>query len=285
MLLVEATSVYLAKLNQFLADEDPTVARWIKDVLNKIFVGIEKDFGGYIEGKRPTVKDFGDHRIFKMMIQAQSDVKKDSNDEPGKWNFHYPIKDYCSSMGKIVDKKIDGDQYQCVLYQNDQDLDDTTSWKEFEKKTDLAAYPAVGVYETGIGGSYKNLTKDVPGTTYSVIVSLPVSQADALPVNKFLTKSGTSYTLANDHHDEKDGSDSYTVRFDASDGEFVITKYQEGSADRYTAIYRGSRDPFRVFRGLCDIFDANTSAGQVSTFLTDNGVRLKHSWWFNPYTD
>ena len=186
-------------------------------------------------------------------------------------------------MGKIVNKKIDGDQYQCVLYQNDQDLDDA-SWKEFEKKTDLAIYPAVGVYETGIGGSYKNLTKDVPGTTYSVIVSIPMAEQE-IPQNKYLSKSGNVYSLSNDHHDEADGSDTFNVTFDVSDGEFVITEYQEGSADRYTAIYRGSRDPYKVFVGLCDMFDANTSRGAVSKYLTDHGVKLKHSWWFNPYTD
>ena len=284
MNLIEARSVYLAKLNDFLADEDADVVKFIKNALNRIFMGISKDFDGYIEGKRPTIKDYGTYKTLEMKIQANSDVKKDSNDKPGKWNFHYPVKDYCQGLGKIMDKKFGGDSYECVVYNHDKDLENARSSSSYDDLTSTSVYPMVGCYSTGIGGSYKNLDKNIKGTTYSVIVSVPVKTQQEFS-NPFMTKQGTRFCFANDHHDEKDGSDSYSVVYDQSDGEFVITEFTEGSADRYTIIYRGSRNPQKAFVELVNTFDANTSVGTVQQLLTKNGLKVQHSWWFNPYTD
>lgn len=283
--LFEAASNYQAKLNQFLDGQSSDVQKFVKNALNGIFLGIKDDFDGYSEGKRPTIKDYGKYKVFKMMIQANSDVKKgDASDVKGKWNFHYPVKDYCSNLGKVADKKIDGDTYQCVFYNHNLDLDGTRSGSEYDNLTSQAQYPMVGCYSTGIGGSYKNLNKDVKGTTYSVIVSVPVKDAEEFK-NPFMTKNGSVYTFSNDHHSSKDGKDSYTVEFDVADGEFVIREFTEGSADRFTIIYRGSRNPFKAFKALIDKFDGDTSVGEVERILTDHGLKVAHSWWFNPYTD
>ena len=281
---VSEASNYQAKLNQFLQDSDKSVQQWVKKCLNNIFLGIKKDFDGYIEGKRPTIKSYGTYKILKMNIQANSDVKKDSSDVAGKWNFHYPVKDYCTGLGKFTDKKIDGDTYQCVLYNHTGDLsNDRMSRSQHDNATDQSKYPMVGCYSTGIGGSYKNLTKDSKGTTYSIIVSIPEAGQQEF-TNPFMTHQGTVYNFSNDHHSQEDGKDTYTVSYDMSDGEFDIREYTEGSADRFTVIYKG-RNHFKAFKDLVNQFDANTSVSTVEKILTDHGLRVEHSWWFNPYTD
>lgn len=276
--LTEAASVYLPKLNVFLADSDKETVAYIKDVLNKIFMGIKKDYNGYIEGKRPTIKDYGKYKTFTMQIQA-NDIGKD--DTAKKWNFHYPIKDYCKGMGETFTKKINGISYDCISNKT-LNTDDVRSGSEFEEMTDQAAFPMVGVYCTGIGGSYKNLSKDLPGNTYSVVVSVPVKDVKEFS-NPFMSKRGSQYTFSNDTKDSS--GREFTVSYDMGDGEFVIREFEKGNPDTFTVLYKKSAKAFNAFKELVDQFDANTTCAQVENILAQNGVKMEHSWWFNPYTD
>ena len=245
MYLREASSVYLAKLNQFLDGQDPQTVKWIKAVLNKIFLGIKNDFDGYREGKRPTIREYGTYKVFFMTIQAVSDVKAGSNDVKGKWNHHYLIKDYCSGMGKQIGKKFEGNYYDMIV--NTEDFDETDMRStEADALTDREKFPMVGVYCTGIGGNYKNLSKDIPGSTYSIIVSVPETEVKEYK-NPFMTQSGNHFQFSNEYHEDEDGKDYFTVSFDMSDGEFTIVKSREDSADRFTIIYKRSKNTMKAF--------------------------------------
>ena len=279
--LVEAPSAYAAKLNSFVSDQPSEVQNFIKSCLNAIFVGIRKDFGGYSEGKRPTIKDFGQYQTLSMTIQANNKAKSGETDNK-RWRFYYPIKDYCSQFGKIIDKKINGNSYQCVVFNHNEDLEDYRSGSEYEQLTSQAAYPMVGVYCTGANGRYKNLDKNLDGNTYSVVVSVPKANSTDFN-NPYMTKSGNRYVFSND---TKDSSGyQFTLTYDMSDGEFVSRKFKEGDPDTYTCVYTTGRNSMKAFKELVDTFDKDTGLGTCSEILTKHGIRIKHSWWFNPYTD
>lgn len=273
MLLNEAQSVYLAKLNSFLADCDKETVAFIKKCLNNIFLGIQKDFGGYVEGKRPTITNQGDHQVFSMMLQAKNPVKNGEPDNGKSWNFYDPIADYCSGLGETFSKQINSEHYSCITNKalNRDDRPSSTP--------DLGTIPLIGVAQTGVRGKYKNIDKSIPGNTFSIIVSVPVS--DAALSNKYMTKSGDRYLFSNNY---KDAGEQFNCTFDQSDNEFVLRSFRDDSADTFNIIYSG-RNATKAFRELVDKFDGHTTMADVERILGNNKLRVKHSWWFNPYTD
>lgn len=277
--LTEAASVYAAKLNQFLDGQSKEVQQFVKAALNAIFMGIKKDYDGYIEGKRATVKDFGQYQTLSMVIQA-NDVG--AGNERGKWSFIDPVKDYCSHLGKIFKKKINGNEYTCVAILAD-DPDDTDSWSKYEKATDQAQFAMVGCDSIGTGGSYKNLSKEVYGNTYSIVVSVPDILGTTY-TNPYMTQKGNVYVFANGTTSSRNDR-GYTLTFDAADQEFHLQSSEEGSYDTYHTIYKKSGKALKAFKKLVNTFNANTTEEEVHQFLKDNGVQIEHSWVFNPYYD
>ena len=280
--LIRESSAYSAKLSQFLDGQDNDIQRFVKDALNKIFLGIKKDFGGYIEGKRPTIKDYGKFKTLSMQIQANNALKPSDEGGRGTYKYYYPVEMYCDGMGKILNKKFNGDTYQCVLYNHNENIDDIRSGSEYDDLTSTSVYPMVGAYLTGANGRYKNLDKNVAGNTYSIIVSVPNDSYETYN-NPFMTKSGNRYTFANDTHDSQ--GYEFTLTYDMSDGEFSIRKTKDDSYDTFNIVYRKSRKAHEVFNNLAETFSSVTTCADVEKALADNGIKIKHSWWFNPYYD
>ena len=296
---IDEASNYNSKLKDFIGNESQEVQSFIKKALNDLFLGLKKDGNGYIEGKRPTIKDYGTYKTMTMKIQTKELVGgKMYQDVSGL---------YWKSYGKYVgSSNVDGETYSCVFYDLEDNLDtENMRLSEYGKLTDIEKRVIVGVTTVGYPHSYSNkywynkgaipsdvysgkvVDKSYRGCTYAVIVSLPKSQYFDVQ-NKFMTKDGNTYVFSNNYKNQS--GYTYSVSYNSGNGEFHITEYKVnqsgiGDADRFNIIYKKSRNSYKAYQELAQVFNKDTTREEVEGILKKNGVRLEHSYWFNPYTD
>ena len=101
--------------------------------------------------------------------------------------------------------------------------------------------------------------------------------------NQFMSHSGGRYNFKNDVR--LSNGDDYSVSFDMGSGEFMLKTFNRDTADTFNILYNKSRNSVKAFKALVNVFGADTIMADVERLLKDNGVRIKHSWHFNPYYD
>lgn len=273
----EGTSVFSSKLDAFIKNEEKGVQDFVKKALNAIFLGFKKKYGGYQEGKRPVQRDMGSYRIFTMKLQTN---------ESTNYNFYNDVDEFFKPFKLLHARvKIDGEEYEAVF----KDVDEAVGREErsasgWADVTSPAKNILVGVATQY--GANKQIDKTSKGDTFKVIVSLPIKDAKAFPENRFATKRGNRYSLS---HDAVDGK-AWGIEFDEGDNEFSMWSRDvdaEGisSMDTFHVLYKPSRKAREAFIEIMNTFNAKTTEGQVEQILSKYGVKLKHSWWFNPYID
>lgn len=273
----EGTSVFSSKLDAFIKSEEKGVQDFIKKALNTLFVSYKKKYGGYQEGKRPVQRDMGSYKIFTMKFQT--------NNRTG-YNFYNDVAEFFKPLKVLQARvKIDGDEYVAVFKDVDEAVGkDERSASGWADVTSPAKNILVGI--TSQYGANKQIDKTSEGDTFKVIVSIPVRDAKAFPENRFASKSGTTYSLS---HDPVDGV-RFGVEFDEGKNEVSMWSTDVNadgisSMDTFNILYKPSRKAREAFFEIMNTFNAKTTQGQVEQILSKYGVKLKHSWWFNPYID
>lgn len=273
----EGTSVFSSKLDAFIKSEEKGVQDFVKKALNTLFVSYKKKYGGYQEGKRPVQRDMGSYKIFTMKFQT--------NNRTG-YNFYNDVAEFFKPL-KVLQARvtIDGDEYVAVI----KDVDEAVGKEErsASKWADITS-PAKNIL-VGITSQYgagKQIDKTSEGDTFKVVVSIPVRDVKAFPENRFASKSGTTYSLS---HDPVDGV-RFGVEFDEGKNEVSMWSTDVNadgisSMDTFHILYKPSRKAREAFFEIMNTFNAKTTQGQVEQILSKYGVKLKHSWWFNPYID
>ena len=252
----EGTSVFSSKLDAFIKSEEKGVQDFIKKVLNTLFVS---------------------YKIFTMKFQT--------NNHTG-YNFYNDVAEFFKPLKVLQARvKIDGDEYVAVF----KDVDEAVGREErsasgWADVTSPAKNILVGI--TSQYGAGKQIDKTSEGDTFKVIVSIPVRDAKAFPENRFASKSGTTYSLS---HDPVDG-ESFGVEFDEGKNEVSMWSRDVdadgiSSMDTFHILCKPSRKAREAFFEIMNTFNAKTTQGQVEQILSKYGVKLKHSWWFNPYID
>lgn len=276
----EGTSVFSTKLNQFLKEchADDETAKFVKSALNALFLGYGKDFGGYQEGKRPIIKLGQPYATMTMKFQTK---------EPTGYNFYNLNKKYFSKVrGHNHSIKIDGNSYDCV-YMDIDSMDDNLSmsgskWDELYSPAKHVIVGIDSIADTKMNTA-NSLDKSYGGDTFRVIVSIPQASTVNPEDNKFVSKRGNMYTFSNGY--KNSNNETYNVRYDMGSTEFSIHASTEGSADTFNILYKPSRNAQKAFERLVLDFKANTTRGDVEQLLSEYKIVLKHSYWFNPYTD
>ena len=273
--LSESASVYKSKLHDFIKNQSDDEQKFIKQVLNNIFLGLKKDGDDYVEGKRPTIKDFGDYKQFIMKIQTKTDITENGNHEKD------IILRYCKNIKNSQIGYDSQNYWHAITFNNG------TQDKESVKiSVDEIGYPHSfsNRFPTAYGG--KALDKTLKGYTYEVIVTVPVSdEKNALNniSSKYLTRSKKGFQLSNGYVDS-DGK-SFVVSFENAENELSIHINTEGSADVYHIYYKSGAKARKAFFALIDIFNGRTTYGECEDFIKKQGVGIGHSYYFNPWTD
>lgn len=273
----EGTSVFSSKLDAFIKSEEKGVQDFIKKALNTLFVSYKKKYGGYQEGKRPVQRDMGSYKIFTMKFQT--------NNRTG-YNFYNDVEEFFKPL-KVLQARvtIDGDDYVAVFKDVDEVVGkDERSASKWADITSPAKNILVGI--TTQYGAGKQIDKTSEGDTFKVIVSLPIKDAKAFPENRFATKKGNRYSLS---HDAVDGK-AWGIEFDEGDNEFSMWSRDVdadgiSSMDTFHILYKPSRKAREAFFEIMNTFNAKTTEGQVEQILSKYGIKIKHSWTFNPYID
>ena len=273
----EGTSVFSSKLDAFIKSEENGVQDFIKKALNTLFVSYKKKYGGYQEGKRPVQRDMGSYKIFTMKFQT--------NNRTG-YNFYNDVEEFFKPLKVLQARvKIDGDEYVAVFKDVGEAVGNgemsASGWADV---TSPAKNILVGI--TTQYGAGKQIDKTSEGDTFKVIVSIPVRDAKAFSDNRFASHKGTRWFLT---HDPVDGED-WGLEFDESDNKFSIwSRNTDGegiaSADTFHITYKPNRKARDAFFELMNTFNARTTRKEVESVISRYGVKLEHSWWFNPYTD
>lgn len=275
--IYEGTSVFSTKLYSFIKDEDKATQDFIKKALNTLFVSYKKKYGGYQEGKRPVQRDMGSYKIFTMKFQTNSRTG---------YNFYNDVAEFFKPL-KVLQARvtIDGDEYVAVFKDVDEAVGNgersASGWAEI---TSPARNILVGI--TTQYGAGKQIDKTSEGDTFKVIVSIPVRDAKAFSDNMFASHKGDRWFLSHDPV----GDEDWGLEFDEGENKLSIWSRDtngEGiaSADTFHILYKPSRKARDAFFELMNVFGPRTTRAEAESIISKYGVRINHSYWFNPYTD
>ena len=293
-LRINEASNYNSKLGSFIGDESKEVQDSIKKVLNDLFLGLKKDGDGYIEGKKPTIKDYGKYKTMTMKIQTKQIVKGSGS------GYSSNIAElYWKKYGKMLGSASLGtDSYSCVfLSLKDEGKDYDMKYSEYLNNTSPEKNVIVGIAKVGFPNSYANkyrsqkkpedvysgkyIDKSYRGNTYEVIISLPkVEDIDYEESNKYVSVSNGRSTFYNG---VKNRNTAFDVEYNSKDGEFLIHTWDESQGrngtSAYTILYKKNRNHFKAYKDLLIMFDGNTTKGDVEKIFADNNIKIEHSWY------
>ena len=256
--VTEGTSVFSSKLDSFIKDLTSSEKKFVKDSLNKLFLGISKDGNGYIEGKRPVTRDKMNYKVMTMKIQTKDSFHR---------NFYEVVPDYLKPLGcKTFNKSIDGVSYICISPKLSENDDIFMSSNKFGREFSLESSVVVGISE--LYGNDK-VDKSGSGSAFKIVVSVP-NAVQAVNNNEFVTKSGSEYIFFNDKEFEVT-YDSGTRRFRTSSG--------SGYGNTFVVLYKGSANAEKAFKELYSVYDKNTTKKDVENILSKNKVSISTSYY------
>lgn len=276
---INEASVFNSKLNSFLikgkvSDENQKL---IKKALNDLFLGIKKDQDGYIEGKRPTIKDEGFYSVITMKIQSNKFDKSINS-------FYDKVKYWDGPYDRTY---VDGKGYTCIGIDLDKDgsllngKDIIIGVSEIGQPRSYAnKYRYQDRPEDEYGGEY--IDKSHRGATYRVVVSIPnPDYVEKTYHNPCMTKlKDNVYTFTS-----KNGNETLRVNFDLNKNKVDIKCSYDGEYDTYNVIYKSSSKVVKAFEYMVDNFTSKTGSDDAKKMIEGCGVTMVHSYWFNPYTD
>ena len=99
--------------------------------------------------------------------------------------------------------------------------------------------------------TYKNLSKEVYGNTYSIVVSVPDILGTTY-TNPYMTQKGNVYVFSNGTTSSRNDR-GYTLTFDAADQEFHLQSSEEGSYDTYHTIYKKSGKAIKAISTMMNV--------------------------------
>ena len=252
----EATSNFSAKLNTVIGSASKGQQDFIKKFLNSIYLGIMKEYGGYIEGKRPIVKDMKSYKYITWKMQTNQSTHYNS------------LHKFVDSMGTTTDMYIGGEQYTCmVLDQDGKVVKDDNSYSS-EGGFSIEKNPFVG-YRYAWGKNEK-VDVNVAGDTFKFVVSVPNLEYIAWE-NPDVTKDirRNKYVF--------NGKD-FNATYDAGEREFIIRTGKD-IMDQYNILYKKSPKAEKAFSRLYSVFTKDMDKASFESILKEYGVRYEHSWY------
>lgn len=253
----EGSSVFSSKLNSFLKGVPQEDVKYIKSVINSVYLGLAKDFGGYIEGKRAIVKKGVGYRTMTWKMQT--------NKSTG-YNFYNLLDGYFAKA--VKDKghnvSIDGHSYYGVFQDNkDEDFwnNHSNKWIEVDKQIIVGVE---SVYSPG-----QKVDRSAEGDTFKFIVSIPDNTGVKFE-NPDVTKEGSNYYFNAKH---------YTLRYDAGRRNFTYRDDGQWGLDQYCIIYKSGAGAEKAFKILQRVFNRDMKFDEVEKILRDNKVRISTSFY------
>lgn len=250
----EGSSNFSSKLTTFLKDVPKQDQAFIKQALNFVYLGLGKEFGGYIEGKRPIIKNKNTYSYMTWKIQTK---------ESTNYAFYNIMSKYWKPTGhKPMNLEIDGIRYYAIVKDVKETPDYVPAARDFHRNFSVDTATIIGVYSA----SYKNEKVDpnAPGDTFKFIVSVP-NASYTLVDNPEVEKVGMKYFFRC-----KDGS----AEFDAGSNEFCAN-----SSSGLRSLYKASRNAEKAFQEIYQDFKKTWSIYELEGILKDNKVPLSTSYY------
>lgn len=195
---------------------------FIKNALNKMYLGIMKDYDGYTEGKRPIVKNMNTYTYITWKLQT----KKSTGYEG--------LNKYLEATGnKAFNYTLGGDSYSCITTKfatGGKDVD-TLSYREFNKVFSIENDILVG-YTTMWMKNEKVLPNE-DGTTFRFIVSVPNATSVKID-NPYVEKDGLNYYFRGEGYSAtyRSGERKWTVTSGSGYNEQVTIFKSSPKADK-----------------------------------------------------
>lgn len=178
----EGTSVFNDKLKTVMKDISKENQDFIKNALNKMYLGIMKDYDGYTEGKRPVVKNMNTYTFMTWKLQTKKKTGYDG------------LTKYIESTGnQSFSYNLGGDSYTCIsdkFKKNGKEDVDYLSYREFNKAFSIESDILVGY--TIMWMKNEKVLPNEEGTTFKFIVSVPNANAVKID-NPYVEKDDTNY--------------------------------------------------------------------------------------------
>ena len=189
-LSVQKKSVFEDKLKTFLADLDADEQQFVKNALNRFYLGLKNEFGGYIEGKRPTIKDLGSSKVMFWKIQSTSPTGSTGSTKPI-WYSKCPsdynlMKKFWVPLDKAIHPfALDGNSYYGIsrgLEVDDKRLQSTYAMDHnFHQEQEVIV--GVDCIADTKWQTSKSMDKSINGDTFRIIISVPnaMFRDDSIP--------------------------------------------------------------------------------------------------------
>ena len=256
----EGTSAFSAKLDGFLKGLSTEDIKFIKSIINPVYINLGKNFGGYIEGKRPIIKGKNGYKYMTWKMQTNKSTR---------YQFYNMMREYMSPVkNKPFEYAVDGTRYYGIA----QSLEDPENMRpgEIEKGFSLERSIFVGV--ASVYNSSQKIDSTKEGDTFKFIVSVPTGTMAVL--NNEVVKDGQKYYFTGNGS----GDAAYTITYDDSTKKFEVVK-GESFFGGFVTLYKSSRNSEKAFNEMCNIFTSSTPLSTLEKILRDNNVRVSTSWY------
>lgn len=251
----EGSSVFSSKLNSFLDGLDKEDIQFIKSIINAVYISLGKEFGGYIEGKRPVIKNMTGYKYMTWKMQTNKSTR---------YKFYSLMKKYMSVVkNKPFDYSIDGTRYYGVS----QSVDDAENLRPSELNSKFAPDNSifVGVYSVDYSNQKVDPSKE--GDTFKFIVSIPTGSGEFNNPN--VEKKGQKYIFS---------GKGFSIIYDAGSKEFETQKGESFFSSLVT-LYKPSRNSEKAFKMMYKYFTNHSTLGEMENILRDNNIRVSTSWY------
>lgn len=251
----EGSSVFSSKLNKFLEDLDKEDIQFIKSIINSIYINLGKEYNGYIEGKRPVLKDKTGYKYMTWKMQTNKSTR---------YEFYNIMRRYMSVVqGEPFNMKIDGTSYLGVSKGIDSDEYSSPRQLKNDASPDKSIF--VGVYSAGYANEKVDPSKE--GDTFKFIVCIPTGSSGA--DNPDVEKQGQKYIFK---------GKGYSVTYDTGSKEFEV-QHGDNWLDSLVTIYKPSRNSEKAFKEMYLMFTDHTPLGVLTKIIDKHNIRVSTSWY------